>query len=203
MIQNPDIPLILASASASRQAILRQAGLQFEAVPAYVDEAALKESAKADGWTGAETALALAELKAERISQKFPGAMVIGADQLLACGGEWFDKPADLAAAAAQLQRLGGHTHVLHTALCVYRGGAMAWHHQAAPRLTMRRLSPGFIADYLAAEGEALCGCVGAYRLEALGIQLFERVEGDFFTILGLPLLALLGFLRQAGLLPG
>jgi septum formation protein len=201
MIQNPEIPLLLASASVGRQAILRQAGLSFESIPAYVDEAMLKEAAKADGWTAAEAALALAELKAERISRRFPSALVIGADQLLVCGEDWFDKPADLAEAARHLARLSGRTHVLETALCLYRGGSRVWHDLAAPKLTMRNLSPGFIADYLAIEGEAVCGAVGAYRLEALGSQLFARIEGDFFTILGLNLLALLGHLRQVRVL--
>ena len=203
MIQNPEIPLILASASASRQAILRRAGLSFEAMPAHVDEATLKESAKAAGWAASEVALALAELKAQRISQRIPGALVIGGDQILVCGEEWFDKPEDRAAAEAHLNRLSGRTHVLETAICVYRGGSVVWHHLAAPSLTMRRLSPEFIADYLEAEGDEICTSVGAYRLEALGGQLFERIEGDFFTILGLNLFALLGYLRQAGVLRG
>jgi len=198
MIQNPDIPLILASASAARQNLLRQAGLEAAAMPAYVDEAAVKAAAKADGWEAAELALALAELKARRISAKFPAALVIGADQLLVCGDDWFDKPADLAAAAADLALLSGKTHTLPTAVCVYRGGAMVWHHVATPSLTMRKLSPGFIAEYLAAEGSEVCGCVGAYRLEGPGSQLFTRIEGDFFTIIGLPLLPLLGYFRQA-----
>ena len=203
MIQNPEIPLILASASASRQAMLRQAGLIAQAMPAHVDEAALKESAKAEGWTAAEAALALAELKAQRISQRYPGAVVIGADQILVCGEAWFDKPADLAEAARHLERLSGKSHVLETAVCVYRNGSAVWHFSAAPTLAMRVLSPAFIAQYLAVEGEAVCGSVGAYRLEALGSQLFSRIDGDFFTILGLPLLALLGYLRQAGVLAG
>jgi septum formation protein len=201
MPQNPDIPLILASASISRQAILHQAGLLFEAIPAYVDETALKESAKAEGWTAAEAALVLAGLKAERISRRFPGALVIGADQLLVCGGDWFDKPTDLAEAAQHLERLSGHAHVLETACCAYRGGSRVWHVSAAPKLVMRKLSLGFITSYLAAEGTEICSSVGAYRLEGLGSQLFSQIEGDFFTILGLPLLALLGYLRQAGVL--
>jgi septum formation protein len=201
MIQNPDIPLILASTSVARQNMLRQAGLEVEAMPAYVDEAAVKEAAKADGWEPAELALALAELKAQRISGRFPTALVIGADQLLVCGDDWFDKPADLAAAASDLTRLSGKTHQLATAVCAYRGGAMVWHHVATPSLTMRSLSPAFIADYLAAEGDEVCNCVGAYRLEALGSQLFTRIDGDFFTILGLPLLPLLDYLRQAKML--
>jgi septum formation protein len=203
MIQNADIQLILASASPARLQMLRQAGLEVEAIPAYVDEAAVKAAARADGWEASELALALAELKAQRISGKFPAAHVIGADQLLVCDDDWFDKPKDLAAAAADLSRLSGRIHHLPTAVCVYRGGAMVWHHVATPSLTMRSLSPGFIAEYLATEGDALCGCVGAYRLEVLGSQLFNRIDGDFFTILGLPLLPLLGYLRQAGILLG
>lgn len=202
MLQNPDIPLILASASIARQRLLRQAGLTVEALPAYVDEAAVKEAAAADGWEAAELALALAELKAQRISAKFPAALVIGADQLLVCGDDWFDKPADLAEAARHLTLLAGKTHQLVTAICAYRNGAMVWHHVATPSLTMRRLSPGFIADYLETEGDGVCGSVGGYRLEALGSHLFSRIEGDFFTILGLPMLALLDYLRQAGVLP-
>ena len=201
MIQNPNIPLILASSSAARQTMLRQAGLQFDAVPAYVDEASVKASAKANGWEPTDLALALAEMKAERISLKFPEALVIGADQVLVCGAEWFDKPVDLTAAASHLGTLSGQTHSLVTAVCVYRSGSMAWHNTASPTLTMRTLSPTFIADYLATEGDAVCTSVGAYRLEAIGSQLFDRIDGDFFTILGLPLLALLGYLRQAGAL--
>jgi septum formation protein len=201
MLQNPDTRLILASASPSRQSLLRQAGLEVESIPAHVDEAAVKEAAKADGWEPAELALALAELKAQRISAKFPAALVIGADQLLVCGEDWFDKPADIAEAARHLTRLAGQTHQLVTAVCVYRGSAMVWHHVVTPSLTMRRLSPAFIADYLKAEGETVCSSVGAYRLEALGSHLFSRIEGDFFTILGLPMLPLLDYLRQTGAL--
>src|SRR3978361_2136774 len=113
MIQNADIHLILASGSATRQTMLRQAGLTVEAMPAHVDEAAVKEAARADGWEPGELALALAELKAQRISRKFPGALIIGADQLLVCGKDWLDKPADLAAAQTSLQRLSGKTHLL------------------------------------------------------------------------------------------
>jgi septum formation protein len=199
MLQNPDIRLILASASRSRQTLLRQAGLEVESMPAHVDEAAVKAAAKADGWEPAELALALAELKAQRISGKFPDALVIGADQLLVCGEDWFDKPADIAEASRHLTRLAGQTHQLVTAVCVYRGSAMVWHHVVTPSLTMRRLPPAFIADYLQAEGEAVLSSVGAYRLEALGSHLFSRINGDFFTILGLPMLALLDYLRQAG----
>jgi septum formation protein len=202
MLQNADIRLILASASPSRQSLLRQAGLAVESMPAHVDEAAVKAAGRADGWEPAELALALAELKAQRISAKCPDALFIGADQLLVCGEDWFDKPADMAEAARHLTRLSGQTHQLVTAVCVYGGNARVWHHVVTPSLTMRRLSPGFVADYLQAEGEAVCSSVGAYRLEALGPHLFSRIEGDFFTILGLPLLPLLDYLRQAKAIP-
>jgi septum formation protein len=183
--------------------MLRQAGLTFEAIPAFIDEAAVKATAKAAQWDPHTLALTLAEQKALPISQKFPNALVIGADQLLLCGNDWFDKPQDTAAAANHLTRLSGRTHQLVTAVCVYQNGVMAWQHIATPTLTMRPLSQPFIANYLAAEGDAVLTSVGAYRLEGLGSQLFDHIEGDFFTILGLPLLALLGYLRQAGALAG
>jgi septum formation protein len=203
MIQNPDIPLILASASTARQVLLRQAGLEVEAIAADVDEAAVKAGAKAGGGEAAALVLALAELKARRIAARYPAALVIGADQLLVCGDDWFDKPVTLDQAKTHLARLSGQTHCLPTAVCVVRGDARLWHHIATPSLTLRTLSPEFIDDYIAAEGAAVCSCVGAYRLEGLGSQLFSRIEGDFFTILGLPLLPLLGYLRQAGVLLG
>lgn len=190
--------LILASGSAARREMLRRAGLAFTAQPAGVDEAALKR-----GFTGPPDALAqsLAEAKARAVSAAHPAALVLGADQILVCNGTVFDKPADLATAAAQLRRLSGQVHQLVTAACVVQGGAVAWSHVEQATLEMRALSEDFIARYLAAEGEAVLGCVGAYRLEGLGAQLFHRVEGDYFTILGLSLLPLLGFLRAAGAL--
>jgi len=191
--------LILASGSAARQAMLRHAGLKFFCLPADLDEAEVK-----NGFTGTprELALALACAKAGRVAAHYPESLVVGADQLLECEGENFDKPENLAAAGAQLRRLSGRTHTLITAVCVHEGGKMVWSDVAAGRLTMRALSDGFIEDYLRMEGQALCACVGAYRLEGLGAQLFSAVEGDFFTILGLNLLPLLGFLRDAGELP-
>jgi septum formation protein len=197
---HPDQPrLILASASAARLALLRGAGLAVEALPAHVDEAAIKAAARADGASPDETALLLAELKGARVARRHPEALVIAADQLLACGDEWFDKPPTRDAARAQLLALRGRTHTLVTSVLCQRGEARVWHHVARPSLTMRDFSDSFLDAYLAAEGDALTTCVGAYRLEGMGIQLFERIEGDYFSILGLPLLPLLGFLRQHG----
>ena len=193
--------LILASASTSRQDVLRRAGLRFEARAAAVDEAAVKQSARASGATAVETAVLLAELKARRIARGDPEALVIGCDQLLVCDGIWFDKPADLAEAGTHLRALRGRTHTLVTALLCQRGEQRLWHHVAQPRLTMRGFSDAFIDAYLAAEGEALTTTVGAYRLEGLGVHLFDAIEGEHAAILGLPMLPLLGFLRQNGVL--
>ncbi|HWX48023.1 MAG TPA: Maf family protein [Roseomonas sp.] len=191
--------LILASSSATRAALLRAAGLDFEARPAAVDEAALKAAAQAEGIPPAEAAILLAEAKAQRIARREPEAVVIGADQLLVCEGRWFDKPEDLAGAREQLGALRGRTHTLFTAMVLWRHGQRIWQHVATPRLTMREFSETFLERYLAAEGEAVTHSVGAYRLEGLGIQLFQDVQGEHSAILGLPLLPLLGFLRQHG----
>lgn len=188
--------VVLASASAVRRRLLSAAGIAFDAEAAAVDEAAVKESLKAEGATAGQAAETLAELKAQRLSGKHPGALVIGADQILTCNEVWFDKPPDRAHAAAHLRALTGKTHQLHTAVCVLRGGTRLWHHNAAPSLTMRSLSDAFIAAYLETVGEDALSSVGAYQLEGPGVQLFAAVEGDYFTILGLPLLPLLDFLR-------
>lgn len=194
--------LVLASASATRAKLLQSAGVAFEVVPAHVDEASLKVAMKAEHASSRDTALALAELKAQRISASQPEALVLGCDQLLDCAGAWFDKAVDRADAAGQLRALSGRTHELATAACVVQGGQRLWHAFEAPRLTMRTLDEALIVGYLdRAEDEAV-GCVGAYRLEGLGAQLFTRVEGDYFSILGLPLLALLDFLRGQKIAP-
>jgi septum formation protein len=193
--------LILASASAARLALLRGAGLTVEAQPAHIDEAEIKAAAQADGATPDDAALLLAELKAARIARREPDAVVIAADQLLVVGEEWLDKPPTPDAARAQLLTLRGRTHTLVTAVLCQRGTARVWHHVARPSLTMREFSEEFLNAYLAAEGDALTAWVGSYRLEGMGVQLFERIEGDYFSILGLPLLPLLGFLRQHGAL--
>ncbi|MDE2240503.1 MAG: septum formation protein Maf [Rhodospirillales bacterium] len=190
--------LILASISPSRKAILAGAGVPFEAMPSQVDEAALKA-----GFSGppASLASALALAKAQSVSAQYPDALVIGADQLLVCGARIYDKPRDLTEAAAHLRTLSGQTHELVTAICLVRGGSLVWPHMETAHLTMRGFSEGFLRDYLAAEGAAILHCVGAYRLEGLGAQLFTRIQGDYFTVLGLPLLALLGALRGRGAL--
>ncbi len=189
--------LILASASASRAAMLRGAGLDFEILPARIDEDEIKLALKADGAKVRDAATALAELKAHRVSQNAGADFVIAADSMLDCGGEWFDKPADMAAARLQLQALRGKTHDLVSAVVLARGGSVIWRHAEAARLTMRDFSDGFLDAYLAQAGEAVLSSVGCYQLEGLGVQLFSRIQGDFFTILGLPLLPLLDILRE------
>jgi septum formation protein len=194
--------LVLASASPTRARLLRDAGIAFQALAPAVDEASVKEAMRAAGARGIDAALTLAELKAARISATEPDAFVLGCDQLLDCAGSWFDKATDRADAARQLQALGGRVHELATAACVMQAGVRLWHHVEQPRLRMRPLDAALVEAYLDAAGEEALGCVGAYRLEGLGAQLFDRVEGDCFSILGLPLLALLGFLRGRGLAP-
>ncbi|MGX9966584.1 Maf family protein [Roseomonas sp. F4] len=198
--------LVLASASASRRAVLAAAGLRFEAIAAAVDEAAIKEGAQAEGIPPAEAALILAEAKAMRVARKRPDALVIGGDQLLVCADEagvlrWYDKPVDMAAARRQLLELRGRRHELVTATVAWRGGERIWQDVTTPRLTLRDFSEDFLDQYLAAEGEVLLASVGAYRLEGLGVQLMAKVEGEHSAILGLPLLPLLRFLRQHGVL--
>jgi septum formation protein len=201
MLQRPAPRLILASASASRQAVLRAAGLTFAIQPAHIDEAEVKRAARGDGASAEQAALLLAELKARRVASDEPGALVIGADQILVCDDQWFDKPADGPAAAVQLRALRGRAHALATAVVCVRDGQRVWQHVAQPCLTMRSFSDPFLDDYLTAEGDAVTTTVGAYRLEGYGVHLFERIEGEHSTVLGLPLLELLGFLRHYGVL--
>ncbi len=200
-LQTSEPPLVLASTSTTRAALLRSAGLTFEVVAPRVDETSVKESAKAEGVTAEECALLLAELKAKRGSDEKPHALVIGADQLLVCDGAWFDKPNDGEEAKRQLAALAGRTHALVTAVVCLRSGVRVWQHVAAPRLTMRALSPATIEAYVAAAAETVTRNVGGYAVEGLGIRLFSAISGDQSAILGLPLLPLLGFLRQHGVL--
>lgn len=197
--------LILASASVARRAVLEGAGLRFAARPSAVDEDAIKQSARAEGLSAADTALMLADAKAERLARREPEALVIGADQMLVAGIDgaerWFDKPPDLKAARDHLLALRGREHRLVTAIVCWRHGARIWHHLAEPRLRMRAVSDEFIEAYLAAEGERVLTSVGAYRLEGHGAQLFEAVEGEHAAVLGVPLLPLLAFLRDHGVL--
>lgn len=189
--------LILASASVSRAAMLRQAGLDFDVKPARIDEEEIKLSLKSDGVSLRDAATALAELKAHRISTAEPLDFIVAADSMVACGDRWFDKPGDMAAAREQLQSLRGKTHELVSAVALARGGSVIWRHAESARLTMRDFSDAFLDAYLAQAGDAVLSCVGCYQLEGLGVQLFSRIQGDFFTILGLPLLPLLDVLRE------
>ncbi|KAA0685146.1 Maf family protein [Azospirillum brasilense] len=193
--------VVLASGSRTRAEMLERAGVRVALAPAAVDEEEIKLAARAEGAPVEDVAEALAELKAQRVTRKHPGALVIGADQMLECEGRWFDKPADRDAARVQLQELRGKTHRLVSCAVVIRDGERLWHHVDRARLTMRPFSDAFLESYLNAAGDDVLGSVGAYHLEGLGAQLFHRVDGDFFTILGLPLLPLLGFLRVHGVI--
>ncbi|TWA95526.1 septum formation protein [Azospirillum brasilense] len=193
--------VVLASGSRTRAEMLERAGVRVTLAPAAVDEEEIKLAARAEGAPVEDVAEALAELKAQRVTRKHPGSLVIGADQMLECEGRWFDKPADRAAARAQLQDLRGRTHRLVSCAVVFCDGERLWHHVDRARLTMRPFSDAFLDSYLNAAGDDVLGSVGAYHLEGLGAQLFHRVDGDFFTILGLPLLPLLGFLRVHGVI--
>jgi septum formation protein len=194
--------LILASGSAIRATVLRNAGLVFEVVPPQVDEAEMKRALQAEPAPTEACAIALAELKAQRVSTQRPDALVIGADQMLECDGAWFDKPADRGAAAAHLRALRGKTHALVGAVVLAQGGRILWRHVERARLTMRSFDDGFVDAYLDAVGDAALQSVGGYQLEGLGVQLFSHVDGDHFMILGLPLLPLLDILRQHKVVP-
>ena len=193
--------LVLASASAVRAQLLAAAGVDFRIEPAELDEGLLKEACRTEGRDAASCALALAEAKARRVAARCGRAVVIGADQFLVCDGVWFDKPADLAQARTRFQELRGRTHELVTAVCAVQDGSRLWHAVSSARLTMRHFTDAFLDDYIPAEGADILGSVGAYRLEGRGVQLFEYIEGDYFAILGLPLLELLGFLRTKGMI--
>jgi septum formation protein len=193
-------PLILASASPSRRQLLAQAGLAFEIEPSGVDEDEVKLSLVGERAKPRDIATTLAEMKAMRVSARRVGALVIGADSTLACNGRLFDKPPTLAAARQQLADLGGQTHELHSAVVVAQNGARIWQAADHGLLTMRSFTDSFLDAYLARAGEAVCSSVGAYQLEGLGAHLFSRIEGDYFTILGLPLLPLLAFLAEHGI---
>lgn len=189
-------PLILASSSSSRAALLTAAGVEFEVLPARIDETAIKEALKAEDAPTRDIAATLAELKARRVGARLPGRLTLGADQLLVCDGRLFDKPVDRTEAAVHLSFLRGKTHQLLSAAVICEGENPVWRHVGQAKLTMRPFTDAFLEDYLDREGEAVLSTVGAYRLEGLGAQLFQRVDGDYFSILGLPLLEVLGFLR-------
>ncbi len=191
--------LVLASGSASRKMLLTAAGVTFLADPADLDEDRLMAGLKS---AGAEVmARTLAEEKALAVSRRHPGQLVLGGDSVIAFGGDYLSKCANLAEARALLQLLSGQTHLLVSAAALARDGAVLWAHASPCRMTMRDLSPQFLEDYLAGEGEGLLSSVGCYRFEGRGAQLFARVEGDYFSVLGLPLLPVLAQLRKEGVL--
>lgn len=192
--------LILASKSVTRRAVLDGAGVTYEAVGSGVDEDVAKAALLAKGAGPKAIAQALAEQKALAVAAGRPG-LVIGADQTLEFAGALHDKVETVAEARERLKALRARPHQLHSAVAVAEGGAVIWRETESATLTMRDFSDDFLEDYLAAEGEAALGSVGCYRLEGLGVQLFERIEGDYFTILGLPLMGLLDLLRRRGIL--
>jgi septum formation protein len=197
--------LVLASKSAARRVVLEATGIPLEIDPADIDEraveAALLSPKSAPESAPEAAAILLAREKALSVSRRRPG-LVLGADQTLALGDRRLTKPADIAAAREQLKALSGQTHALHSAAAVARDGKIAFETVSTARLSVRPLSEAFLDAYLAAAGDRVTKSVGAYQLEGLGVHLFERIEGDYFTILGLPLLPLLAHFRQAGLLP-
>lgn len=189
--------LVLASSSPTRARLLRDAGVPAEAVRPEIDEEAAKRALRADGIDGAALAGRLAEEKARSV--RAPGRLVLGADQVLLAGSRVFDKPADRDEAAAQLAALAGRTHRLASAACVVEDGSAVWRETDEARLTMRKFGAAFIETYLDRAGGEAFGGPGAYRVEGIGIQLFERIEGAHATVLGLPLLPLLAYLRRRG----
>ena len=191
--------LVLASGSASRRAMLDAAGVAYRAVPAQLDERALEGSLR--GAPAADIALALARAKATAVSLPHPGALVLGSDSLVTIAGRRFDKPASRVDAAGHLRHFSGQAMQLHSAAALVQDGTLLWQHGEAAVLQVRALSDAFIEQYLDAEWPAVAGCVGVFRIEALGAQLFDSIEGSHFTVLGMPLLAVLGALRQYGAL--
>lgn len=194
-------PVVLASTSASRAAILRGAGVAFEAVRSGVDESAIKAELLAAGATPRQIAERLAAEKACEVSRSRPEALVIGADQTLELAGKLVDKALNLTEARERLQALRGRTHQLHAAVAAAEGGEVVWRELESPTLAARDFSDAFLDDYLTCGDEALLGSVGCYFLEGAGAQLFERIDGDFFAVLGLPLLPVLAMLRERGAL--
>lgn len=195
--------LVLASASAARRGMLERAGVAFEVRPAEIDERAVQDVLMGDDSEvePADIAELLAEAKARDVSERMPGALVIGSDQVLEFEDEVLNKPADLEQARASLKLLRGATHQLHSGVALALDGEVVWSMVDSASLAMRPFSDRFLAAYVAEEGDGICSSVGAYRLEGRGLQLFDRIDGDFFTILGMPLLPLLAELRARGAL--
>ncbi|UWQ95792.1 Maf family protein [Rhodobacteraceae bacterium M385] len=193
--------LILASASSSRQSMLQNAGISFESVPVRIDEDAIRQSLEAEDASPRDIADALAEFKARKGAEKKPDDIVLGSDQILALKGKIYSKPADKAEAAEHLRTLSGQTHHLYSAAVIYEGAKPIWRTVGSARLSMHDLSDADIDRYLDKAWPEVSGCVGAYQAEALGGQLFSRIDGDWFSVLGLPLLQLISYLRTRGML--
>lgn len=193
--------LVLASASPFRKALLENAGLHFDVEPARIDERAVEEPL--EGLAAEDVASILAEAKAQDVSGRMPGNIVIGSDQTLSLDGNLHNKPATMDEARRRLLQLSGRTHALNSAVVLARDGETIWRHVSVARMTMRQLDPGFVGRHLSNVGDRVLSSVGAYQFEGEGIQLFERIEGDYFTIIGLPLLPLLAQLRELDAIDG
>lgn len=196
-------PLILASASPFRKAMLEQAGVAVEVVPSGMDERAVEAPMAGSGASPADVATVLATVKAIAVSERNPGRLVLGCDQTLSVDGEVLHKPADMEETRRRLLQLSGRTHRLDSAAVLARNGSVVWSGVGTADLTMRKLSPAFVGQHLARVGPKALSSVGAYQIEGEGIQLFDRIEGDHFTIVGLPLLPLLAALRTQGVIDG
>ena len=195
--------IVLASGSRFRKAMLEAAGVDIDVVPAEIDERTVEKTLEGTGASPEDVAQVLAEAKALDVSERQPGRLVLGCDQTLSLGDELFHKPKDMEAARRHLLKLSGRTHRLNSAAVLARNGAALWRHVGVASLTMRKLEPAFIGRHLARVGPMALNSVGAYQIEGEGVQLFEKIEGDFFTIVGLPLLAVLKELRALGAIDG
>jgi septum formation protein len=195
-------PLLLASASPIRLQLLRNAGLEVTAQPARIDEDAIRQGLQADAASPRDIADALAEMKARKLAEKNTDALVLGCDQILAFKGRVFGKPETPDEARSQLSEFRGQTHQLISALVLYDGGKPIWRHMSEAKLTMRPLSDSYLDDYISRNWQSLRESVGGYKLEEEGIRLFFTIEGDYFSILGLPILPLLGYLGTRGFIP-
>lgn len=196
----PDKNLILASASPTRLKMMTDAGLNTTAMPAHVDEDSLKMAARAEGLSGLDAATMIAEMKARKISDQYPQEFVLGCDQLLVQGDDWFSKPEDRVEAKDSLLALSGKTHELVTVAVIYEKGRRIWHHAESPKVSIRSLTDEDIEPYLDALGEMITATPGVYMMENLGSQIISKIDGCPYAVLGLPLLQLMSFLRQHGL---
>jgi len=197
------VPLILASSSPFRRMLMENAGLHFQAIAADIDERAIEAPLERDGAGPDAVVLVLAKAKAKEVSDRFPGSFVIGSDQTMSLGSRVFHKPKTIADAEEHLRVLSGQTHRLNSAIALARNGDIIWEHVSHANLTMRELSADFIHRHLTRVGEKALSSVGAYQLEGEGIQLFSKIDGDYFTIVGLPMLPLLQQLRELGAIDG